>query len=315
MTAVVLVGYAIVLAGPVAWLLRRAAWTSRAPRLAVAAWQVVSLSIVLAVGLAGLVLIVPVAALTGGLATLIEACVDALRVQYATLGGAATSTVAIALLAVMVVRVGYTAVVCFGQAIWQRRRQRAALALIGHRDDELGAVVVDHTTAVAYCLPGRGRQVVLTSAAVCALDPAELRAVLAHEQAHLRERHHLVLAGAQVLDQAFPFVPAFRWGRVEVARLVELIADDAATRHCERHTIAHALVALAAGTAPTAALGAGGPTTPGRVDRLLAPARPLQPIAVLLGAAALATLVAVPLLLAAGPAVAATQMPYCPLPY
>lgn len=313
MTAAVLIGYAAVLAGPMAWLLRRASWVSRAPRLAVAAWQVLSLSILLAVGLAALVLIAPVTTLTGGVATLLDACVDALRVQYATPGGAVTSTASLVLVAVLLVRVGYGLVVSFRQAARQRRRQRAALALIGRRDDELDAVVVDHTTAVAYCLPGRGRQVVLTSAALRALDPAELRAVLAHEQAHLRERHHLVLAGAQVLERAFPFVPAFRWARTEVARLVELIADDAATRHCERHKVAHALVTLAAGTAPPAALGAGGPTSAGRVYRLLAPARPLHPGVLLLGAVVLAILVAVPLLVAASPAVAAAQMIYCPL--
>ena len=50
----------------------------------------------------------------------------------------------------------------------------------------------------------------------CALGDA----VLAHEQAHLRGRHHLVLAAGRILRRAFPWVPAFRWAYEEVTRLV-----------------------------------------------------------------------------------------------
>jgi hypothetical protein len=61
-----------------------------------------------------------------------------------------------------------------------------ALTLIARPHLHYDALVVDHGAAAAYCLPGRVRQVVLTSAALSALDHNQLLGVLAHEQAHLR---------------------------------------------------------------------------------------------------------------------------------
>ena len=55
--------------------------------------------------------------------------------------------------------------------------------------------------------PAAGRPVVLTSAAVEALDDTQLAAVLAHERAHQRGRHHLLVSLAGSLAAAFPRVP------------------------------------------------------------------------------------------------------------
>src|SRR2546430_14723723 len=68
----------------------------------------------------------------------------------------------------------------------------------------LGSILLDHDEAAAWCLPGAGGQVVLTTAAVHALDEAQLAAVLAHERAHQRGRHHLLVALAGSLAAAFP---------------------------------------------------------------------------------------------------------------
>ncbi|MEV4174132.1 FAD-dependent oxidoreductase [Nonomuraea sp. NPDC049709] len=70
----------------------------------------------------------------------------------------------------------------------------------------------------------------------------------------------LVLAAADALARAFPRVPLFEQARVEVARLVELPADDVAARRHQRIHIAAALVGLATGKVPAFALGAGGET-------------------------------------------------------
>ena len=87
---------------------------------------------------------------------------------------------------------------------------------------------MEHPAAVAYCLPGRVGTIVLTTAALAALDDAELAAVLAHERAHLRGRHHLVLAAASALAQTLPFLPGLCTAQTELARLLEMIADDKA---------------------------------------------------------------------------------------
>jgi hypothetical protein len=54
MTSSLLFGYAAFLAVPVAWLLRGAAWTSRAPALGVLAWHVLSASVLLTILFGGL---------------------------------------------------------------------------------------------------------------------------------------------------------------------------------------------------------------------------------------------------------------------
>src|SRR5207302_4768176 len=94
----------------------------------------------------------------------------------------------------------------------------------------LGAVLVEHPEPAAYCVAGRHPPVILTTGAVAALDPAQLQAVLAHERAHLAGRHHRLLAMARIGRQVLPFVPLMRDADLQVARLVELHADDAATR-------------------------------------------------------------------------------------
>jgi hypothetical protein len=50
-----------------------------------------------------------------------------------------------------------------------------------------------------YCVPSLRHRVVLTTGAVAALEPRQLRAVIAHERAHLWGRHDLVIAGALAL--------------------------------------------------------------------------------------------------------------------
>jgi Peptidase family M48 len=51
----------------------------------------------------------------------------------------------------------------------------------------------------------RGRhQIVVSASVLAALSPAQLRAVPAHERAHLRLRHHVILALATSLAGAFP---------------------------------------------------------------------------------------------------------------
>lgn len=308
-----LLAYALAAATAGAWMLRRSAWPSRSPRWGIAAWQALTASIISAVVLAGASLALPNIPLTTRLADLIDACSAALRAQYATPGGAAVSLSGAALAMVVLSRVGYCFSVSLVGPARCRRRQRQALALVARRDDRLGTLVVDHPTALAYCLPGRHREIVLTSAAMAALDAQQLWAVLAHERAHLRGRHDLILAVAAAAERAFPRVPAFRDARAEVALLVEMLADDVAGRGSDRLTMATALVQLADGTTPKAALGAGGKTALARVRRLLVPADPLGPLRSALAAVLTAAVLVTPVVIVSGPAVAAVVADYCPV--
>src|ERR1035438_245332 len=90
-------------------------------------------------------------------------------------------------------------------ALRARRRQRALLTLLAHGDPKVpGALVVDYPTAAAYCLPGLRSQIVVSVGTLELLGRGELAAVLAHERAHLRERHDLVLLPFTALRRAFP---------------------------------------------------------------------------------------------------------------
>jgi Zn-dependent protease with chaperone function len=136
------------------------------------------------------------------------------------------------------------------------------------------AVVLDSPQRVAYCVPGRPAAIVLSTGALAVLDPSQLTAVLAHERAHLAGRHHLLITATRGLAATFPAVPLFTRGPAEVARLAEMCADDAAVRSSGRYTLVAALLAMGTGTAvPAAGLAASTCAVEARVQRLLEPAR------------------------------------------
>ncbi|MCG5215923.1 M56 family metallopeptidase, partial [Streptosporangium soli] len=193
----------------------------------------------------------------------------------------------------------------------ERRRHAEALALLGRHDGRLGALVVDYEERMAYCLPGRNGQTVITTGALRSLAAEQVAAVLAHERAHLRGRHHLVLAGAETLTRAFPRVPLFERARTEIARLIELLADDVAARRHPRIHLAAALVSLATGRVPAFALGAGGATALTRVRRMLNPGAPLARRERLAGLLAVGVLLAGPATVAAAPGISAFLAHHC----
>lgn len=134
---------------------------------------------------------------------------------------------------------------------------------------ERGVRVLPHDHPVAYCLPGlRGSRVVLSQGALVELQPAELEAVLAHEQAHLRHRHDLVLDFFSALQSAFPMFVRSAEPLEQSRLLVEMLADDQAVRTVGPVPLGRALVRLADSVAPQAALGVGGPAVLVRIERL-----------------------------------------------
>ncbi|SEG89931.1 Peptidase family M48 [Actinacidiphila yanglinensis] len=162
-------------------------------------------------------------------------------------------------------------------------------------------VVLEDTRSDAWWLSGAEPRLVITTAALVRLKGRQLDAVLAHEQGHVRARHDLLLHCAGALAGGFPQVPVFAAFRDQVHLLIELAADDTASRRFGRLTTALALVELneprgvfGPSPAPLAEL-------PGRVNRLLSPA-PRLPVAHRLRLTLLSLLVpAVPLIITFGP--------------
>jgi Zn-dependent protease with chaperone function len=310
--AVALLGYAALLLSAGAGALGRARWADRAPRLAVAAWLALTGSAVASVTLGGLAFVVPTVRVSTDLSALLAACAMALRARYAHPGGAALAGAGAVLGLAVIARVTWCTAGTLARAALARRRHRRGLALAGRSDARLRAVVVDHHEAAAWCLPGADRQVALTTAAVGILDDVQLAAVLAHERAHQRGHHHLLVSLAGSLAAAFPRVHAFRQGHEQVARLVELLADDAAAAASPRLKVAEALLALAApAPAAAAALGAGGSATAARIRRMIAAPAPLGRARAAAGMLTVVALAAFPVVVLAGPAVAISGQGYC----
>ncbi len=282
-----------------AHLLTRARWTWRTPHTAIALWQALGL----AWGLAsiGTLLSFGVApygrSVVGGVIRFFQAPSALSSFHMAAV--AAGLTLTLLLVGVLLVAIG--------TVLRARRRHRALLALVAHGDPEVpGTLVVDHPAAAAYCVPGVRSQVVVSAGTLALLAPYELAAVLAHERAHARERHDLVLLPFSSLRRIFPQARIVARTLDAVELLIEMAADDRARRHRPAKELATALLRFAAaGAAPTPAgtLGIADETNPVivRVRRLLAPEPLTRPMrgAMLIGAT---TVAVVPLILYALPA-------------
>lgn len=117
--------------------------------------------------------------------------------------------------------------------------------------------VVASARPFAYTIGGGAGSVVVSRGLLALLDEDEREAVLAHERAHLRLRHHRLLRFAQVVSGALgAAVPAAAEAASSLARELEVIADQAAAGEVgDRRVVARALAkaALAKAAPATAA--------------------------------------------------------------
>ena len=265
----------------------RASWPRRSPAAAILLWQALGLAAGLAavgafvaIGVSGAA---PGAGVVGGVTASVR------RLAYGQPFAPHQSWFLIGLrLAALVAGFALFTALCgmlvmaFADAVGARRRQRELLALLAHGDPKVpGALVVDHPAAAAYCLPGIRSQIVVSVGTLDLLAPAELTAVLAHERAHLRARHDLVLIPFTSLRRAFPRSWVVTQASRTVALLVEMMADDHAlrVRGLLARELATALLRFgtaAAGDAPAGALAAAEGELTARVNRLLTPQPPLS---------------------------------------
>ena len=252
-------GAVLVRAGP-SWVVR---WRflTRVPRAAVVLWQ--------AGALAALGCVFGVAWI------LIREAVTAEPVGWWVWGLTGAVTVFAAVVVVRLVWALGRVIIATGS---RRRRHRDLVDLLGREDEggvdgrTRGLRVLAEERPLAYCVPGlRDPRVVLSAGTVAMLSPDELAAVLAHERAHLRARHDLVLATFDAVHQAFPHAIRSELPAEQCRLLVEMLADDAAVRSVGPAPLGRALVALAGSVVPAGGLGAGPLSTRVRLERLAAP--------------------------------------------
>ncbi|MFD3306862.1 M56 family metallopeptidase [Streptomyces sp. NPDC058656] len=279
-------------------LLARTDWQDREPVVALWVWQCVVMAVLLCCALS--MTLSAAGAWQAVRGHVFAPAPHGVVESYALAGGpwAATTAVALAL-------GGVWSAAMLGREITRartrHRRRRAELlvrapVLPGEEPGSDRLVVLEGERPDAWWLPGAAPQLVITTAALRRLKGRQLDAVLAHEQGHAQARHDWLLHSSAALANGFPQVPVFAAFRDEMHRLVELAADDMASRRFGRLTTALALVELnedrgVFGPCPTPHA-----HVPQRVHRLLTPPDRLPPARRLRLTAAAALVPVVPVL-------------------
>jgi Zn-dependent protease with chaperone function len=224
-------------------LVGRRQWAIRQPRLALRAW--------------GLLFATSVAGALLGLALLLRSAVEVSRELGGGRGMTACQTCHAAAVygaswlmtagtATVLAAAGYRWV---GLAVHRRRVRRAtvgvAAGLPGELVDGVRVALLPSEAYVAACTPGRHARVVVTTALQALLTHDELRSVVAHESAHLRPGHRLLLGLAHLHRQCLAGSGSVAEAERSVALLVELAADDRAARRCGAAVTASALTKVA----------------------------------------------------------------------
>ena len=274
-------------------------WTSSAPRLGLLVCHAVPAAAVSGVALIAAMTAVSVQHVRPDVGHLLHACAVAVWNSATHPGVPVTTAVGLAA-AVLLSHLLRTAASSAASARRTRRDQRAGLALMSQGSGDRGYTRVPSEQRFAYCLPGEGGRIVVSTAVESELDDEELAAVLAHERAHLTGRHHTLVQITQVLAKAVPLAP-MRALRAEVATLVEMAADDRACRESDREALLAALLHLGAPGAATPGLAVNSSGTVARALRLAAPSQQ-QPVSQRAALCAVAgTMVITPWLLGAVP--------------
>jgi hypothetical protein len=153
--------------------------------------------------------------------------VAGLSFSYPALNAAAVLILALAALGAVtlagVVRAGW-------RQRCDHRRFLTKVQVLGALDEHPGVIVIAGDRPEAFCAGFLRPTVYISTGAVDALAPDELRAVLAHERHHQRARDPLSIACGRVLAHAVFFVPVLRPLRDTFADLAEVRADRAAVR-------------------------------------------------------------------------------------
>ena len=269
LAAAAVVAACLVVLAAVPARLAGARWALRSPGLALLLWQAIGLSAgLLALEAATTVALAPAGDTHAEAVAAVRAGeLDGLPVW----AGAALALAVLLLLRLLSVLLGSAAA-----TLRSRRDNRALVDLVATRNPLLpGTRVVASDVPVAYCLPGLRPRVVLSRGVLALLADDEVRAVLAHEEAHVDQRHDLVVLPFVALRATFPQLRSVGTAVAEVALLVEALADDRAVRMHDRAVLARALYKVGTSGAPAGGLPAAATAVLVRAQRLLEPQEPL----------------------------------------
>lgn len=271
-TALWLVLYGAALAWLAPPVLRRLTRGGVSPVMGVASW-LTTVAAALAAWLTAVVLVVTATSnsiLDGSVVTL---CLELFGFSDHTplagrLGSIALIGAGLLTSAVVALRLGR----CLSGLRTRSHEHAHAARIVGRPTDHPHVVVVEADLPAAYCVIGRPHAIVVTSAAVRSLNRSQLKAVLAHEDAHLSGHHHHILMVLRALTATLPHLPLFACAHQAVAELLEMCADDTAARHVGTRPLLTGLLALAGHRPPVAeGLAAAVTAVIARAERLATP--------------------------------------------
>ncbi|MFF5534772.1 M56 family metallopeptidase [Streptomyces cinerochromogenes] len=239
---------ALTAAVPAPRALTRAAWPEREPVVALWVWQC----------LVATVLLCCLTALVLGAAAVFHTVRDHV---FAPAPPAVTAAYdlstapawAAALTVLLASGAAWTTAMLARELVEARRSRGQARAQLRERAPELPAglpgargpmLVLEDEYPDAWWMPGHPPQLVVTTGALHRLTDLQLDAVLTHERGHARAHHDWLLHLSTALATGFPRVPLFAHFCDQTHRLVELAADDTASRRCGHLTTALALIEL-----------------------------------------------------------------------
>lgn len=180
-------------------------------------------------------------------------------------------------LAALSLAAGVCILLRLGRAVSARRRRRRAqaphleqLRLLAAGSPPSEPLWVDDDQPLALSIGGRPGLIVLSDGLRRRLPPDAVTAALEHERAHLRGRHHALVAVAEVVASALPVCPLLRAAPSAIKDLVELAADAEAARRCGPAAVREALCRLTGHPLPLGGLAMAGRLTQVRLHRLAA---------------------------------------------
>ncbi|MFF5992368.1 MULTISPECIES: M56 family metallopeptidase [Prauserella] len=255
--------------------LLRADLRRRDPRPLIAAWLLAMSGVALA-GITGVVLLLaPDHAAPSPLTWALSQCWTALQHGSPPKLEEIIGVLSAAILAGLIARFAIVAVREFLQ--WRRasHERLAVLRLVARTDDHSPKTLwLAHDRPLAFSLGNRPGVIVATEGLRRHLSPEGVAAVLAHERAHLRGRHHLLILIAGILRRTMPFVPLFQQADTALRELVELAADVSAVRTCGASAVRSALLGVAGPGTPEVALAMARDAVTLRLARLQHAAQP-----------------------------------------
>ncbi|MCI2266895.1 M56 family metallopeptidase, partial [Sediminivirga luteola] len=145
-----------------------------------------------------------------------------------------------------------------GALLELRRRARvtSTAADLLRADAELTSVhgyrvlLIRDSRPFAFALPSGHGRIILSDAALAQLTRTELISVLEHEAAHLRQRHHLIVATVAATTRYLRWIPLIAAASDALPHYLEIAADDAARTRTGTPALAAALLKLGSPTHP-----------------------------------------------------------------